>query len=200
MLIAGLTGGLACGKSFVAEAFARLGCHVVEADQLGHQVLLPDGEAYGPAVALFGNEILSEDGTIDRQRLGRMVFADPAKLAQLNAIVHPAVQNRARRTFEEIARQDPNGIGIYVAAILVETGGWRDCDKLIVVDCSRETQMRRAVERLGATPEDVDARLSRQLPAEKKRELADFVIDTNGPKEDTLRQTKMVFEQLRNLL
>ena len=167
MLIAGLTGGLACGKSFVAEAFARLGCHIVEADRLGHQVLLADGEAYGPAVALFGEDILSEDGAIDRQRLGRIVFQDPRKLAELNAIVHPAVQRRARRMFDEIAQRDPDGIMIYVAAILVETGGWRDYDKLIVVDCSRETQARRAVERLGATPEDVEAGLSRQLPAEK---------------------------------
>jgi dephospho-CoA kinase len=200
MLIAGLTGGLACGKSFVAQAFANLGCHVVEADQLGHQVLLPDGEAYGPVVALFGEGILNEDGTINRQRLGRIVFGEPEKLAELNAIVHPAVQRRARSMFDEIAQQDPDGIAIYVAAILVETGGWRDYDKLIVADCSRETQMQRAVERLGATAEDVEARLSRQLPAERKREVADFVIDTNGTKEDTLRQTKMVLEQLRNSL
>jgi len=198
MLIAGLTGGLACGKSFVAHAFADLGCHVVEADQLGHAVLLPDGEAYGPVVALFGEEILNEDRTINRQRLGRMVFGEPAKLAELNAIVHPAVQRRARKMFDEIAQRDPDGIVIYVAAILVETGGWRDYDKLIVTDCSRETQIQRAVERFGATPEDVEARLSRQLPAEKKREVADFVIDTNGTKEDTLHQTKMVFEELRN--
>jgi dephospho-CoA kinase len=198
MLIAGLTGGLACGKSFVAQAFANLGCHVVEADQLGHQVLLPDGEAFGPVVALFGEEILNEDGTINRQRLGRIVFGAPEKLAELNAIVHPAVQRRARSMFDEIARRDPDGIAIYVAAILVETGGWRDYDKLVVADCSRETQIRRAVERLGETPEDVEARLSRQLPAERKREVADFVIDTNGTKESTLRQTKMVFEQLRN--
>ncbi len=197
MLIAGLTGGLACGKSFVARAFADLGCHVVEADELGHQVLLPGGEAYGPAVVLFGPEILDADGTINRQRLGRIVFADPGKLAELNAIVHPAVQKLAHRTFEELGNADPNGIGIYVAAILIETGGWRDYDKLIVVDCSRETQMERAGERFGATPEDVAARLARQLPAEKKREVADFVIDTNGTKEETLRQTKMVFEQLR---
>ncbi|HKD04980.1 MAG TPA: dephospho-CoA kinase [Bryobacteraceae bacterium] len=198
MLIAGLTGGLACGKSFVAQAFADLGCHIVEADQLGHEVLLPDGEAYGPAVALFGKEILNQDGTINRQRLGLIVFNSPGKLAELNAIVHPAVQKRARRMFDEIAQRDPDGIVIYVAAILVETGGWRDYDKLIVADCSRETQIRRAVERFGATPQDVEARLSRQLPAERKREVADFVIDTNGAKEDTLRQTKMVLEQLRS--
>jgi len=198
MLIAGLTGGLACGKSFVAEGFAKLGCHVVEADQLGHEVLLPGGEAYGPTVARFGAEILDKDQKIDRRRLAAMVFGAPDKLADLNAIVHPAVQQRAHRTFEEIARRDPNGIAIYVAAILVETGAARDYDKLIVVDCSPETQKRRALERPGMTQEDVEARLARQLPAQKKREAADFIIDTNGTKEDTLRQIKMVFERLRN--
>jgi dephospho-CoA kinase len=196
VLIAGLTGGLACGKSFVAEELQRLGCYVIEADELGHEVLMPGGEAYAPAVREFGAEILNADGSIDRARLAQAVFGNPAALGKLNAVVHPAVRERARRRFEEIGEQDPDAIVIYVAAILVETGAWREFDKLIVVDCSREAQVERATKRTHATPADVEARLGRQFPGEKKREHADYIIDTNGAREETLRQTKMVFEEL----
>ena len=203
MLIAGLTGGLACGKSFVAEELRRLGCHIVEADELGHEVLLPGGKAYAPTVGQFGPEILNADGTIDgkidRARLARAVFGDPDALARLNAIVHPAVHELAQERFREIAREDPHAIVIYVAAILVETGAWRDYDKLIVVECSRETQIERALRRLNATQADVESRLGRQLPPEAKRRYANYIIQTDGAKEETLRQTRMVFEDLRCL-
>jgi dephospho-CoA kinase len=199
VLIAGLTGGLACGKSFVAEEFRRLGCHIVEADELGHEVLLPGGRAYAPTIERFGAEILNSDGTIDRTHLAHAVFGDSDALAALNAIVHPAVHELAQERFREIARKDPHAIAIYVAAILVETGAWRDYDKLILVECSRETQIERALKRLNATEADVEARLGRQLPREAKRPYAHYLIDTDGAKEETLRQTRMVFEELRCL-
>lgn len=191
MLIVGLTGGLACGKSFIAAELARLGCHVVEADELGHQVLEPGGEAY--------DATLKEFGTVDRSLLAQKVFSDPTQLARLNAIVHPAVHARAQRILDQIRTGDPRGIAIYVAAILVETGTWRDFDKLIVADCSRATQIERATGRAAATEAGVLARLDRQLPSERKRERADYVIDTNGTKEETIRQIKMVYEELRKL-
>jgi dephospho-CoA kinase len=199
VLIAGLTGGLACGKSFVAEEFRRLGCQVVEADELGHEVLLPGGNAYAPTVGQFGPEILNADGSIDRARLARGVFGDPDALARLNAIVHPAVHELAQQRFREIARENAHAIVIYVAAILVETGAWRDYDRLIVVECSREAQIERALMRLNATQGDVEARLGRQLPPEAKRRYAHYIIQTGGAKEETLRQTRMVFEELRRL-
>ncbi len=199
MLIAGLTGGLACGKSFVAAAFADLGCHVVEADALGHEVMRPEGEAYSQIVAEFRPSILNDQGGIDRPRLARMVFADPAALERLNAIVHPAVRRRARCLFREIGERDPHAVAIYVAAILIETGGYRECDKVILVSCAREQQIERALQRPDATRDNVLARLERQLPVEKKREFADYIIDTSGTKEETLRQTKIVYEDLRTL-
>jgi dephospho-CoA kinase len=199
VLIAGLTGGLACGKSFVATAFQVLGCHVVEADTLGHEVLLPEGEAYTRVIAEFGQQILTSQGTIDRPRLAALVFADPAALEKLNAVVHPAVQQRAAREFREIGERDPHAIVVYVAAILIETGGYRQCDKLIVLSCTREQQIERAMHRPDATMPDVLARLERQWPIEKKLPFADYLIDTSGTKEDTLRQTKIVYEDLRTL-
>ena len=104
-----------------------------------------------------------------------------------------------RLCFRQIAVEDPHAVIVYVAAILIETGAWRDFDKLVLVDCSRETQTERALTRPNATPADVEGRLSRQLPAEKKRPHADYIIVTDGSKEETLRQTKMVFEDLRRL-
>ena len=191
MLIVGLTGGLACGKSFIAAELGRLGCYVVEADELGHDVLKPGGEAY--------EATLREFGTVDRALLAQKVFGDPGKLVKLNSIVHPAVHARAQRIFEEIRAREPGAIAIYVAAILVETGAWRNFDKLIVADCSRSTQLERAIGRDASAEADVLARLERQLPSEKKLEHADFVIETNGTKENTLRQIKMVYEELRKL-
>jgi dephospho-CoA kinase len=199
VVIAGLTGGLACGKSFVAAAFQDLGCYVIEADSLGHEVLRAEGEAYAAALAEFGQSIVDTEGLIDRPKLAALVFGDPTALEKLNAIVHPAVQQRAARQFREIGERDPHAIVIYIAAILIESGAYKNCDKLIVVSCTREQQIERAMHRHDATMADVLARLDRQMPMEKKLEFADYVIDTTGTKEDTLRQTKMVFEDLRTL-
>jgi dephospho-CoA kinase len=199
MLIAGLTGGLACGKSVVAGALRDLGCYVIEADDLGHEVMQPGGPAYAPIVNEFGRSIVREDGTVNRSRLAAIVFSDPAELAKLNAIVHPAVHDLAQRRFGEIGARDPHAIVIYVAAILVETGSYRDFPKLIVVVCTRQQQITRALQRPGAKEADVLARMERQLPVEKKLEVADYVIDSGGTIEETLRQTKIVFDELRKL-
>jgi len=191
MLKVGLTGGMACGKSFVAGALGRLGCHVIEADDVGHEVLAPGGEAYDAVLATFG--------TTDRLRLAERVFSDPEQLEKLNTIVHPAVRARAARQFQEFGARDPHGVVIYVAAILIESGAYKEVDKIVVVSCTREQQIERAIDRPGATEAGVLARLERQMPLEKKREFADYIIDTSGDKEDTLRQTEIVYEDLRRL-
>jgi dephospho-CoA kinase len=191
LLIAGLTGGMACGKSFVAEALRELGAYVIEADELGHQVIAPDGEAAAQVTAQFGST--------DRAKLAAMVFGKPDQLAKLNAIVHPAVRAGALRLIEEIASRNPHAVVVYVAAILIESGGLDGLSKLIVVTCAREQQFARALERPGATEASVTARLAHQLPMAEKIARADYVIDTSGTKEETLRQTKLVFEELRKL-
>jgi len=191
MLKAGLTGGMACGKSFVAGALGRLGCHVIEADDVGHEVMEPGGEAYDAVLAAFG--------TVDRPKLAELVFAAPEQLEKLNAIVHPAVRARASRQFQEFSVRDPHGVVVYVAAILIESGAYREVDKIIVVSCAREQQIERAMHRPGASESSVLARLERQMPLEKKREFADYIIDTSGEREDTLRQTEIVYEDLRRL-
>jgi dephospho-CoA kinase len=203
MLIAGLTGGLACGKSLVARALGEMGCHVIEADAIGHEVIEPGGEAYDAVIAAFGQEITTEDGrgvrSIDRARLARRAFISPTEIERLNAIIHPAVRVRARRRIQDIETRDPHAVIVYVAAILIESGAYREMDKIIVVTCPREQQIARAMERPDAVEADVLARLDRQMPLEKKRTFADYLIDTGGTKEDTLRQTRIVYEELRKL-
>ena len=196
MLRVGLTGGLASGKSFVGRALADLGCLLIRADELGHQVLEPAGEAYDGAVREFGPGILNADGTIDRRKLAALVFHDPAQLAKLNALVHPPVQARERRLMDEYAAAHPRGIAVVEAAILVETGSYRDYAKLIVAVCGEEQQIERAMSRDGMTREQVLDRLSRQMPLAEKIKYADYVIDTSGAKENTLAQTRAVHQAL----
>jgi dephospho-CoA kinase len=199
MLTAGLTGGMACGKSFVARAFAELGCHIIEADELGHEVMLRGGDAYKDIVEAFGPAIVHPQGEIDRALLAARVFDSPADLERLNAIIHPAVRASARRRMDALAVSDPHGIVIYVAAILIESGHYREVDKIIVVACPREQQIQRSLERPGATMAGVLSRLDRQMPLEEKRAYADYLIDTGGTKDETLRQTEVVYRDLRRL-
>jgi dephospho-CoA kinase len=197
MLRVGLTGGLACGKSFVGEALRECGCLLIQADRLGHEALAPGGPAYEPVIREFGKDILNGDGWIDRKLLATRVFGHPERLAALNAIVHPAVVRREEELIREYAAGYPDGIAIVEAAILIETGSYRRFDKIILVTCAAEEQMKRAMRREGADEADVRARLERQIPLDEKRKYSDFVIDTSGDKEETLRQTRAVYQALR---
>lgn len=203
MLHVGLTGGLASGKSFVGHALAELGCFLIEADVLGRQVLEQGGATYDAVVAAFGSQILKPDGEIDRRRLAAIVFADhpdaQQQLARLNAIVHPPVKIRERDLAAEFAREHPDGIAVTEAAILVETGSYKDYARLIVAVCRPEQQIERAMHRDGVSREEVLNRLRRQMPLEDKVKYADFVIDTSGSKENTLQQVRTVHEELRRL-
>lgn len=199
MLKVGLTGGLACGKTFVGEELARYGCYLIQADELGHQALLPGGPAFEPVLREFGRDILSPDGQIDRRRLAARVFGDPQALARLNSLVHPEVARREEELMAEFAAREPKGIAVVEAAILIETGRHRQFDRIILVTCSEEQQVERALRREGAEEADIRARLSRQMPLQEKRKFADFVIDTSGAKQDTLRQTCTVYQTLRRI-
>jgi len=199
MLRVGLTGGLASGKSFVGSLLAGLGCYLIRADELGHQVLEPEGEAYDAVVREFGAGILTPDQRIDRRRLASLVFHDPARLEMLNTLVHPPVRARTRRLIEEYQAGHPDGIAVVEAAILVETGSYRDYERLILAVCGKEQQIERAMARDGLAREELLDRLSRQMPLDEKIQYADYVIDTSGTKENTLAQTRAVYESLRGL-
>ena len=199
MLRVGLTGGLACGKSFVGHSLADLGCYLIEADKLGHEVMLPGAEAYDAIVQEFGPQVLDSDGRINRRKLSGIVWNDPERLGKLSSLVHPPVQVREEVRMAEIARTDPRAIVVVEAAILVETGRYKCFDRLIVVTCASEQQMERALERGSYNKEEILARLNRQLPLAEKLRVADYVIDTSGAKEATLEQVRTVYDKLRSL-
>jgi dephospho-CoA kinase len=199
MLKVALTGGLASGKSFVGAALEDLGCKLIQADELGHEVLMPDGSAYAAVVREFGSGILDEDGEIDRKRLALEVFANKDRLRKLNSLVHPEVRKRTDELMAEYFVTDPDAIVVVEAAIHIETGGYKRFDKLIVVVCTVEQQIERAMRRDGSTRAQALARLASQMPLEEKRKYADYVIDTSGSKEETLRQVDEVYQSLRSL-
>jgi len=176
-----------------------MGCLLIQADQLGHQVMAKGAEAYDAIVDLFGPDILKKDSEIDRHKLGATVFQNPELLAKLSAIVHPHVRARGRRMEEAFAQREPDGICVTEAAILVETGSFRDYDRLIVASCAEEQQVERAILRDHLTRDEVLNRLRRQMPLEEKVKYADYVIDTSGTKEHTLDQTRIVYASLRSL-
>jgi len=200
MLRVGLTGGLACGKSFVGRTLEQLGCTLIRADDIGHDVLLAGGSAFQAAVNEFGSDILNASGEIDRHKLAALVFDNPGRLARLNELVHPAVIQREEELLAAAAARDPKGIAVVEAAILIETGSYKRFDKLIVVSCTPEQQVARAVHRDGSTEEEARARLRRQMPVEEKLRYADFVVDTSGAKEQTVAQTRAVYEKLRSFV
>lgn len=199
MLKVGLTGGYATGKSFVAAELERLGCLVIYADQLGHQVLEKNGQAYEPTVKAFGPGILQPDGSIDRKKLAAMVFASPELLTALSSFVHPAVLRLEEQTLESWKLQQPNGIAVMEAAILIETGRYTAFDRMILVACDPETQIARGMKRDHLTRDEVLARLARQMPLEEKKKYAHYIINTDGPKENTIRQVDEVFRDLKRL-
>lgn len=192
MLRVGLTGGLATGKSLVGDALVNLGCHLLQADQVGHAVLAPDGEAYAAVIAQFGAGIVDPDGVINRKRLAEIVFGDPAQLTRLNALVHPAVFARQEAWFAEIAAREPKAVAIVEAAIMVETGSFRRYDRIILTVCREVQQIARAMARDGLTEVQVRERIARQLPESEKRKKANYVIDTSGTLDQTLEQTAQV--------
>jgi dephospho-CoA kinase len=183
----------------VGRALADLGCYLIEADKLGHQVMLPGAEAYAGILREFGPTILDAEGRISRRKLSGIVWNNPERLEKLNSLVHPPVQQREETSMAEIAQADPNAIVVVEAAILVETGRYKSFDRLIVVICTAEQQMERALERGAYNKEEILARLSRQLPLAEKLRVADYVIDTSGTKEATLEQVQKVYAALRSL-
>jgi len=199
MLRVGLTGGFASGKSFVGEALAGLGCHLIKADAIGHQVIEPGGEAYGPVLQEFGPGVLNDQGFIDRKKLAKVVFSDPERLAMLNSLVHPAVIRREDELLAGLERSDPGGIVVVEAAIMIEVGTYRRFQRLIVSTCTQEKQIERAMKRDNLTREDVLARIERQMPLWQKETYADYIIDTSGERDDTLTQVREVWESLRSI-
>jgi dephospho-CoA kinase len=193
---AGLTGGLASGKSTVAAMFRRLGALHLDADVIAHELLAPGGRAEAEVLARFGPGIVGADGAIDRGALGAIVFSDPAALADLNAIVHPKVRDEiARRLAREAASASPSEVALLDVPLLVEAGMDADLDAVIVVACPPEVQVARAVAR-GMREDEARRRIAAQAPLAAKLAVADVVIDNGGTIEHTEAQVRAAWERL----
>ena len=199
MLKVGLTGGYASGKSLVACELQRLGCHLIYADELGHQVLLPHGEAYAPVLAQFGTGILDENGRIDRKKLAAIVFGDASRLNMLSSFVHPAVFALEKKMLDEFQAKDPRGIAVIEAAILIEAKRNTWFDRIILTACDEEVQITRGMKRDKVTRGQALARLASQMPLSEKRKHADYVVDTSGTKESTSFQVRRIHADLARL-
>ena len=206
MIKAGLTGGIASGKSVVAEMFARLGAHVVYADQIAHELMQPGEAVYGAVVQKFGAGILNPDGTVNRPKLAEVAFGSPerhmpSRVEELNHIVHPAVIQRQDDWMEEVGHRDPAAVAMVEAALILEAGAAQRFDKLVVVTCRPEQRFERFAQRLKIDIEtarkEVTRRMAAQLPDEEKVKVADYVIDNSASLDATERQVGAVFEKLR---
>ena len=200
MLKVGLTGSIAVGKTYVCEVFRQLGCFVLDADLVAREAVELGTQGLDLVVDAFGQSILRPDGSLDRSKLASIVFADEQKRLLLNSIVHPLVFEAQDRWIRERERESPDGIAIIDAALMIEAGGYRRFDKLIVVWCEPELQLQRLMARDGLTLSAAEKRISSQMPQEEKKRYADFLIDTSKGFDDTRRQTTDVFRHLKLLL
>lgn len=201
MLRVGLTGGMACGKSTLGRMLAERGAHFLQADTVAHRLYVPGEPVYRAIVERFGQSILNPDGTISRSRLAGAAF--PNRIAELNAIVHPAVIEAQNRWMADVGEADPNGIAVVEAALIIEAGAAKDFDRLIVVSCDLERKIARYASRanvsLEAAKSEVVGRSAAQLSDGEKASHAHYVIDNSRSLGETAEQLDAVWADLQKL-
>jgi dephospho-CoA kinase len=203
LLKVGLTGGIASGKTAVGEMFVTLGAHLLQADALAHELMLPGEAVYRDVVRHFGTGILNEDETVNRARLAEAAFGggnQPSRIQELNKIAHPAVVERQNAWMEEVGHRDARAIAIVEAALILEAGAAKHFDRLVVVTCLPEQRIERWAARvkvdLDAARREVTRRMAAQLPDEEKIKTADYVIDNSGSLDVTREKAEEVYRQL----
>ncbi len=198
MLKIGLTGSIAVGKSVVCEILRELGCHVLDADKTSRDVVAKGTDGLSEIVRHFGSEALLPDGELDRKKVGAIVFADEDKRKLLNSIVHPRVIEAQDAWIRDVELQDPDGIAVIDAALMIESGGHRRFDKLIVVWCKPALQLERLILRDNLSAAEAKMRIAAQMSQDEKKRYADYLIDTSSGFDDTRRQVTATVDQLRN--
>ncbi|HKB64888.1 MAG TPA: dephospho-CoA kinase [Pyrinomonadaceae bacterium] len=196
MLRVGLTGSIAAGKSFVSGVLTELGCRVLDADETAREVVEPGSPGLREVAATFGDSVIKSDGTLDRPALGALVFADADKRATLNSILHPYIIARQDERLREWEALEPDGIAIVDAALMIESGGYKRFDKLIVVHCRPDVQLERLMTRDKLTRDEAERRIASQMPQEEKKKFADYLIDTSDGFEATRQSTVEVYTEL----
>ena len=195
-LLVGLTGGIATGKSTVSEMLRRLGAEVIDADVLAREVVEPGRPALAAVADEFGRDVLRADGTLDRARLGAIVFADPAKRKRLEMLTHPAIRDRFAERVAELEARGFDGLVFFDAAVIVESGGYKTLDRLVVVVTDEPTEHARLMARDGIGRDEALRKIRSQMPVADKAKLAHFVIDNTGDRAATDAQVRAVYAAL----
>jgi dephospho-CoA kinase len=196
-MLVGLTGGVATGKSLVAEELKRLGAELIDADAVSREIMVKGSPAYDGILKEFGPGIMAADGSIDRKALGRIVFADPEKLARLNALTHSRIIERIRVQTETLKKKPGNPIIVINAALLIEVGHHKEMDCLVVVSAPVDIQVERLAKRDGLDKDSALRIIKAQMPIEKKVELADYVVENSGTVAEALEKTRDLYERLK---
>lgn len=199
-LLVGLTGGIATGKSTVATMFRGLGAVIIDADVLAREVVEPGQPALAEIVEEFGPEMLQADGRLDRKALGAIVFASADRRRRLEALTHPRIRQRFDGTLVDLTRAGFRGVVMFDAAVMIESGNYKNMDRLVVVVTDEATQIARLIARDGCTREDALARIRSQMPLSEKARLADHVIDNSGDRAATEDQVRRVHAALASEL
>lgn len=189
-MIIGITGSFGSGKTTVAKMFSKLGAYVIDADKVYHSLISPGKSCYKNIVRHFGKGILNRAGRIDRKKLGKIVFKDKTKLRLLNNLTHPEIMKEVRR----LAKLNKGRV-IVEASLLIESGFYKEMDRVILVANEKEEQVKRIRENKGLPARETLKRIRMQAPFKKKAALADFIIDNGGSKTDTLTQVKEIWEK-----
>jgi len=199
MLVIGLTGGVASGKTTVSEVLREEGATLIDADQIARELVQPQTPAWQEVVRAFGNEILDRDGSIHRQKLASLIFSNPRQRSLLNRILHPRIKEEIGRRLKGIRETDPQAIVVIDSPLLIETGRHRDMDKVIVVVCTEAQQIERLKRRNQLSEEQARAMLSSQMSLEEKTTVADYVIGNEGSPEETRQKARNVFKELKRI-
>jgi len=195
-LLVGLTGGIATGKSTVSTLLRQLGCEIIDADLLAREVVEPGQPAWTTIVAEFGQGVVTAGGTLDRKKLGAIVFAVPERRKRLEAITHPAIRDRFMARLQELAAQGFTGLVFFDAPVMIESGSYKNMERLVVVATDEATQVERLRARDGADEAENRRRIASQMPVAEKAKLADYVIDNSGDREATAEQVRRAFAAL----
>jgi dephospho-CoA kinase len=199
MLIVGLTGGVASGKSVVSRILKEEGAYLIDADQIARELVQPRTSAWEELVKVFGKEILQKNGSIHRKQLAAKVFSDPTQRDLLNRTLHPRIKEEMGRRLKAIGQKDPEAIVVIDAPLLVEMGNHREMDKVIVVISTEAQQIARLREREGMDQEEARRIMASQMATEEKVKVADFVIRNEGSLEETERRAREVFQELKRI-
>ena len=193
MLRVGLTGGIASGKSLAMSCFCKQGACPIDADALSLDLVKPGKEGWKRIKKHFGDDVIRENGTVDRVKLGRIIFSDDEKRGLLNHLLHPLIIDEIKIKLKQIAEKDPMSIAVVELPLLIECGLQNDFDNIVVVMTTRATQLKRLMERNSLSRKEAEERLNAQMDLYEKKKYADYIIENNATKEEVEKQVKAMY-------